>query len=55
MEYSEYKLLSKDSKRSIIEQYVKFPKRCPNCHSLTPTHGSLNNGKGRAWRLANNK
>lgn len=20
---------------------------CPNCHSLTPNHGSLNNGKGR--------
>lgn len=26
---------------------------CPNCHSLTPTYGSLNKGKGRPyrWRL----
>jgi hypothetical protein len=23
---------------------------CPNCHSLTPTFGNLNRGKGRAWR-----
>ncbi len=23
---------------------------CPNCHSLTPTYGSLNNGKGRSKR-----
>ena len=23
---------------------------CPNCHSLTPTYGSLNNGKGRPGR-----
>jgi len=23
---------------------------CPNCHSLTPTFGSLNNGNGRSWR-----
>jgi nitrate reductase cytochrome c-type subunit len=23
---------------------------CPNCHSLTPTYGSLNNGKGRKDR-----
>ena len=24
---------------------------CPNCHALTPTYGSLNNGQGRAYRL----
>lgn len=23
---------------------------CPNCHSLTPNYGSLNNGKGRTKR-----
>jgi len=23
---------------------------CPNCHSLTPTYGSLNRGKGRKHR-----
>lgn len=23
---------------------------CPNCHSLTPTYGSLNKGKGRPYR-----
>jgi hypothetical protein len=23
---------------------------CPNCHSLTPTHGALNNGNGRKKR-----
>jgi 5-methylcytosine-specific restriction endonuclease McrA len=26
---------------------------CPNCHSLTPTHGSLNNGNGRTHRKRN--
>lgn len=25
---------------------------CPNCHSLTPTYGSLNRGKGRAYKKA---
>lgn len=25
---------------------------CPNCHSLTPTFGGLNRGKGREWRRA---
>lgn len=25
---------------------------CPNCHSLTPTYGSLNNGHGNRKRLA---
>lgn len=25
---------------------------CPNCHSLTPTFGALNKGKGRGWRHA---
>jgi hypothetical protein len=25
---------------------------CPNCHSLTPTYGGLNRGKGRATRYA---
>lgn len=25
---------------------------CPNCHSLTPTYGSLNRGHGRAMRRA---
>ena len=29
---------------------------CPNCHSLTPNYGSLNNGKGRLKRrLTRNK
>jgi hypothetical protein len=23
---------------------------CPNCHSLTPTYGGLNRGKGRKLR-----
>lgn len=31
---------------------------CPNCHSLTPTHGGRNKGRGRsyrrAWRAKNN-
>lgn len=26
---------------------------CPNCHSLTPTYGNLNRGKGRKWRYQN--
>ena len=26
---------------------------CPNCHSLTPTFGGLNRGKGRKYRYAN--
>ncbi len=26
---------------------------CPNCHSLTPTYGSLNKGKGRPLRYKN--
>lgn len=25
---------------------------CPNCHSLTPTYGALNKGKGRTMRYA---
>jgi hypothetical protein len=25
---------------------------CPNCHSLTPTFGNLNRGKGRGYRYA---
>lgn len=25
---------------------------CPNCHSLTPTYGALNKGKGRKFRYA---
>lgn len=25
---------------------------CPNCHSLTPTYGSLNKGRGRPYRKA---
>jgi hypothetical protein len=28
---------------------------CPNCHSLTPTFGSLNNGKGRKNRYRANQ
>ena len=28
---------------------------CPNCHSLTPTYGSLNNGKGRINRVGSRK
>lgn len=24
---------------------------CPNCHSLTPTYGSLNKGNGRPWHV----
>jgi 5-methylcytosine-specific restriction endonuclease McrA len=26
---------------------------CPNCHSLTPTYGSLNKGNGRLKRRIN--
>lgn len=26
---------------------------CPNCHSLTPTFGNLNNGNGRMKRKEN--
>jgi 5-methylcytosine-specific restriction endonuclease McrA len=27
---------------------------CPNCHSLTPTYGALNKGKGRKKDIKNN-
>ena len=37
-----------DSTRSVEENLEVL---CPNCHSLTPTYGSLNKGKGRKKRL----